>query len=133
MTLPNLRIPLFFTRISIAYFLLPWVLMRFTKPDGAKGIAAKYYKISAMPEIATTIIGVLWVALLIAFVVGFKKRISYGLVFLLHALGTAFTLPYLILGTEKMNIMFFAAIPVIGAMWLLYVLREHDTMLSLNK
>jgi len=36
-------------------------------------------------------------------------------------------------GTEKMNILFFAVISVIGAMWLLYVLREHDTFLSLNK
>jgi len=107
--------------------------MRFTKPDSAKGIAAKYYKISEMPDVANTVIGVLWVILLLAFLFGIKKRISYGLVLLLHAAGTLFTLPYLILGTEKMNIMFFAAIPVIGAMWLLYSLREHDTFLSLNK
>ena len=133
MTLPNIRIPLFFTRISIAYFLLPWILMRFAKPESAKGIAAKYYKISSMPDIATTIIGVLWLVLLVAFVVGFKKRISYGLVLVLHAVGTLFTIPYLIVGTEKLNILFLAAIPVIGAMWLLYVLRDHDTLLSLNK
>jgi len=129
----KLRLPLFFTRISIAYFLLPWILMRFTQPDSAEGIAAKYYKISSMPDIATTIIGVLWLILLACFVLGIKKRISYGLVLVLHAIGTAFTIPYLLLGTSGMNILFFAAIPVIGAMWLLYTLRDQDTLLSLNK
>jgi len=129
----NIQIPLFFTRLSIAYFLLPWVLMRFVKPENAKGIAAKYYKISSMPEIATTIIGVLWLLLLVAFVAGFKKRISYGLVLIIHTVGTLWTLPYLIVGTSTANLLFFAAIPVIGAMWLLYALREHDTFLSINK
>lgn len=133
MPLHHLRIPLFFTRISIAYFLLPWVLMRFTKPESAEGIAAKYYKISSMPDIATTLIGVFWVLLLIAFVIGFKKRISYGLILIFHTIGTLFTLPYLIVGTESAKLTFFAAIPVIGAMWLLYTMREHDTLLSLNK
>jgi len=107
--------------------------MRFVKPENAKGIAAKYYKISSMPEIATTIIGVLWLLLLVAFVAGFKKRISYGLVLIIHTVGTLWTLPYLIVGTSTANLLFFAAIPVIGAMWLLYALREHDTFLSINK
>jgi len=128
----NIKIPLFFTRISIAYFLLPWVLMRFVKPESAKGIAAKYYKVSSMPDIAVTLIGVFWVLLLVAFVIGFKKRISYGLVLLFHTVGTLFTLPYLIVGTEKAYAVFFAAIPVIGAMWLLYAMREHDTFLTIG-
>lgn len=129
----KLKFPLFFTRLAIFYFLLPWVLMRFTKPEGSKGIATKYYKLPEMSDMINTGIGVLWVLLLLAFLIGFKKRISYGLVLVIHALGTLFTLPFLMIGTEKMNIMFFAAIPVIGAMWLLYTLREHDTFLSLNK
>ena len=129
----NIKHPLFFTRLSVAYFLLPWVLMRFVKPESAKGIAAKYYKISSMPDIATTLIGVFWVLLLVAFVTGFKKRISYGLVLAFHAIGTLFTVPYLIVGTDNANLLFFAAIPVIGAVWLLYALREHDTFLSIGK
>ncbi len=128
----KLRNPLFFTRLAIFYFLLPWVLMRFTKPESSKGIASKYYKIAEMPDVLNTAVGVLWAVLLVAFLVGFKKRISYGLVLVLHTIGTLFTLPYLIIGTEKMNIMFFAAIPVIGAMWFLYTLRDHDTLLSLK-
>ncbi len=129
----KIKLPLFVTRLLVVIFLAPWVLMRFTKPESSKGIAAKYYKISEMPDVMNTLIGVFWVILLLAFFFGIKKRWSYLLVLLLHAVGTAFTLPYLIPGSENFQIMFYAALPIIGAMWLLYTLREHDTILSLNK
>jgi len=116
------------TRLSIFVFLLPWQLMRFSKPESAKGIAAKYYKVSSLPDVVHPAIAVFMMALLIAFLLGFKKRISYGLIFLLHAVGTAFTLPYLIPGTENFNILFMAAIPTIMAMFILYRLREADTI-----
>ena len=68
----NLKYPLLFTRLSIAVFLLPWILMRFTKVEGAQNIAAKYYKISNLPEIAAQGMGVIWLVLLLAsgFIVG---------------------------------------------------------------
>ena len=129
--LSNLRVPLFLTRLSIFAFLLPWQIMRFTKPESINGIAQKYYKFS-VPEIGSTITGVLMMALLIAFLVGFKKRISYGLVALLHGVGTAMTIPNLIPGIEGYNQLFLAAIPALMAMVLLYCLRNEDTLLSID-
>ena len=129
----KLRVPLLATRLLIALFLLPWVLMRFTRPEGARGVADTYYgPLGDMPDIVFTLIAVGWAALWLAFVAGFAKRVSYGLVLVVHTVGTAFTLPYLIPGTEGFKILFMAALPVIGAMWLLYVLRQHDTLLSLS-
>lgn len=128
----NLKLPLFLTRLSIFYFLLPWQLMRFTKPDAIVGIAKKHYKFD-MPGGLTTITGVVMMALLIAFLLGVKKRITYGLVLVLHALGTLMTLPRLIVGVGEFNILFLAAIPTLFAMLLLYILRDEDTMFSLNK
>lgn len=129
----KIKLPLFATRIFIFLFLLPWVLMRFSKPESAKGIASKYYKISSMPDIAVTITGVLFALLLLAFLFGFKKRISYLAILVIHALGTIMTIPYLIPGTEKFNILFMAAVPTVGAMWLLYALRDHDTIMAIDK
>lgn len=123
---------LLFTRLAIFYFLLPWQLMRFTKPESAKGIAAKYYHISAFPEALGLIIAVFWAALLLAFLVGLKKKISYGLVLLLHAAGVLVALPHYILYSENYNQLFLAAIPTIGAMALLFLLRREDTLLSLQ-
>ena len=128
----KLRYPLFFTRVSIFYFLLPWVLMRFSAPEKSKGIASKYYMIADMPNLLNTAIGVFWVVLIVSFVAGFKKRISYGLVLCFHTIGTVFTAPYLIVGTESARNVFFAAIPVIGAMLLLYLLREEDSFLAVD-
>lgn len=128
----NLKLPLFLTRLSIFYFLLPWQLMRFTAPEAVVGIAKKHYKFS-LPESASMITGVLMMILLVAFLLGIKKRISYGLVFILHALGTLMTLPRLIIGAPDFKILFLAAIPTVFAMLLLYCLRDEDTMFSLNK
>ncbi len=130
--LSSLRLPLFLTRLSIFLFLLPWQLMRFSKPENINGIAQKYYKFS-MPEIGSTITGVLMMALLVAFLFGLKKRISYGLVALLHGIGTAMTIPNLIPGLEGYNQLFLAAVPALMAMVLLYCLRNEDTLLTIEK
>ena len=127
----TLRLPLFLTRLSIFLFMLPWQVMRFTKPEAINSISNKYYKFS-MPEIGSTITGVLMMALLIAFLVGFKKKISYLLVLILHGVGTLMTIPNLIPGLEGYNQLFLAAVPALAAMLLLYVLRDEDTMLSVD-
>jgi len=128
----SLKLPLFLTRLSIFYFMLPWQLMRFTKPESVIGIAKNHYKFT-MPESLPMITGIFMMALLVAFVIGFKKKITYLLVFILHAIGTLMTLPKLIIGTESFYILFLAAIPAAAAMFLLYCLRDEDTMLSLDK
>ncbi|MDB2439054.1 hypothetical protein N9W89_10090 [Hellea sp.] len=131
MSTHTLKIPLFLTRISIFYFMLPWQIMRFTKPESIGNISNKYYKF-AMPEIGSTITGVLMIALLVAFVIGFKKKISYLLVLILHGIGTLMTIPHLIPGIEGYNQLFLAAIPTVMAMLLLYRLRNEDTLLSVG-
>jgi uncharacterized membrane protein len=128
--MPNsLKAVLLFTRLAIFYFLLPWQLIRFAKPEAINNISNKYYKFAAS-EMFSMISGVLMMLLLIAFVTGFKKRISYGLVLILHTIGTIMTTPYLIVGSDNINMLFLAAIPTIAAMALLYILREEDTILS---
>lgn len=127
----TLKLPLFLTRLSIFYFLLPWQIMRFTKPEAINNISNKYYKFS-MPEIGSTITGVLMMALLVAFVLGYKKKISYLLVLVLHGIGTLMTVPNLIPGIEGYNQLFLAALPALAAMLLLYCLRDEDTMLSIS-
>lgn len=128
--MPKLRLPLFLTRLSIFYFLLPWQLMRFLNPDAADGIAKKYYHLPGLNESVGYAIGAFWLILLTAFLLGFKKRISYGLVFVLHAGAILVALPFYIVGTENFNQLFLAAIPAAAAMGLLYVLRTEDTLLS---
>jgi len=125
-----LKPALLLTRVLIFLFLLPWQTLRFTNHEGAAGIASRYYKISTLPPTVGLAIGVFMMALLLAFVTGFKKTISYGLVFLLHAMGTIMTIGVLLPPYEGPQRLFLAAMPTAGAMLLLWVLRKEDTLLS---
>ncbi|WP_427450995.1 hypothetical protein [Litorimonas sp. WD9-15] len=127
-----LKPALFLTRLSIFYFLLPWQIMRFTSPESASGIAKKYYHVSGLSDSLGLVIGVFWMALLIAFLIGLKKSVSYGLVFILHAGAILIALPAYIMGTEGFNQLFLAAIPAAAAMGLLWMLRREDTLLSVG-
>jgi len=130
--MPNLRLPLLLTRLSIFYFLLPWQLMRFTAPERISGIAKKYYHVPGISNSVGMVIAVLWAILLVAFLVGFKKKISYGLVFILHTGAILIALPSYVMGTGAYNQLFLASIPAAAAMGLLWLLREEDTLLSLK-
>ena len=130
--IPRLKPALFITRMSIALFLLPWVILKFTNPTYSSDIVGYFYKIK-LPAETPIVMGVFWVVLLLAFVSGFKKRISYGLVLILHAISTLTTWKILLgpLSTgDNKDILFMAALPALAAMLLLYLLREHDTLFS---
>lgn len=130
----QLPFSLFIMRLTIALFLLPWVADKFTESgvEHTAKIFEHFYKIKGVSQTGSYIIGVLWVLLLLAFATGFKKRISYGLVMLFHGLGTAFTWNVLWPFSENHNMLFLAAIPVLGAMIALYRLREFDTMFTIG-
>ena len=127
-SIANLPKGLFILRWSIVLFLIPWVLDKFTSPEHTAGVFKKFYKISEVSTNASYAIGVFWVLLLAAFALGFKKRISYGLVMLFHGVATVTTIPNMIPYTENFVMLFLAAIPTLGGMILLYLMREHDTI-----
>lgn len=127
-----LKPALLLTRLSIFYFLLPWQIKRFNDPEGIDKIASKHYHMPGFSETLSTITGVLFIALLIAFVTGFKKTITYGLVFIVHTGAILISLQAYIYGLESYILIFAAAIPAAAAMGLLWVLRREDTLLSLG-
>jgi len=125
-----LKPALFATRLSIFYFLLPWQLKRFTDPEGIDKIASTHYHLPGWSGALATLTGVFWILLLVAFVTGFKKTVSYGLVFLLHTGAIVLSMQAYIFGLKSFILIFIAAIPAAAAMGLLWVLRKEDTLLS---
>ena len=124
-------IALLVLRLSLALFLLPWVIEKFTKPEGTAKIFSHFYHID-LPAFGPYIVGVIWVLLLLAFVTGFKKRISYGLALIFHGGSTFFTIPQMLPFLETYNHLFLAAIPVLGGFAALYMLREDDTIWTIS-
>ena len=128
----NLPVSLLILRVSIFLFLLPWAVEKFTQPETTAKIFAHFYHIDNLSNTASYAAGVFWILLLLAFVTGFKKRISYGLVMLIHGLVTLSTWKQLMPWLETHNHLFLAAIPTLGAMIALYLLRDHDTLYTVG-
>ncbi len=129
-----LKPALLLTRLFIAYFMLMWALDRFSDAAHAENVASKFYKIGSfsLSAIPPQAIGTFLLVVIFAFVIGLKKRISYGLVMLIHGLGTLFTIKSLVPFSDSFTLIFLASLPTLGAMILLFILRREDTLLSLK-
>ncbi|MGB6231588.1 MAG: hypothetical protein WBF53_15845, partial [Litorimonas sp.] len=127
-------LPLFITRLSIFYFLLPWQVMRFTNKEQIDNIANTYYHQSGgVPELLNTVVGVAAILLLVLFVIGFKKRITYLLVLIFHFGAVLMSAQAYIWGLDSFRLIFLAALPAASAIWLLWLLRDQDTLLTIGK
>jgi len=129
-TLPK---ALLIIRLSIAFFLLHWVIDKIADPDHTAVVFKNFYFVNELPKNLSYMLGGLFALLLIAFTIGYKKRLSYGLVTLVHGLGTVMILNNFIPFTEDYKIVFVASIPVLGAMIALYMLRDRDTIWTVDK
>jgi cytochrome c biogenesis protein CcdA len=72
------------------------------------------------------LLGTLELLLLLAFVAGFARRFSYGAVLALHAVSTLSAWRQYLHPQDGVNLLFFAAWPMLAACVALYLLREHD-------
>jgi hypothetical protein len=73
-------------------------------------------------------IGLVELAILVGFVIGFAPRLTYGLVLLFHAVSTLSSFRQYFHPFENVNLLFFAAWPMLGACFALYYLRDLDTL-----
>jgi len=121
---------LLFIRLGVFIVILMWTLDKFINPAHSAGVFENFYGLSGWGPTVFMIIGALELVLLIGFVIGFRKRITYGLVFLIHAVSTLSTWQQYL--DPFNNLLFFAAIPMLAGCWALYSLREMDTRFTVD-
>ncbi|GEQ97302.1 hypothetical protein JCM17844_09390 [Iodidimonas gelatinilytica] len=124
-------VPLLIQRIAVTLFMGIWALDKFVNPGHTAGVFTKFYGIS-LPMEMTWVLGLVQLAVLIAFLVGFMKTYSYFLVFLMHA-GSTLSAWKVYLALYDGNLLFWAAIPVLAALWLQFSLRDFDSISLDNK
>ncbi len=124
----RLPLSLFFLRISVFLVMLMWTLDKFIRPDHGAAVFEKFYFISGLGNIPIYIIGAVQLLIILAFVTGFLKKVSYLLVLFMHAISTfsAFKI-YLMPYGSGANLLFFAAWPMLAACFALYYLKDFDT------
>ena len=128
----RVAIVLLLSRLSLFIAFLIWVVDKFARPDHAVAVIQSFYGIGVGNAIAY-ILGILQLLVLIGFVIGFKKKLTYGLIFLMHAASTLVSFPKYLAPFADANILFFASWPMLAACFALYYLRDLDTIWTVEK
>ncbi len=121
------RIPraLLLLRLSVFLVMFVWTMDKFLRPGHAAQVYTYFYSIGGLNNGVFYAIGVAELLLLLAFVVGFQKRFTYGAVLVLHAMSTLSAFRQYL--APLSNLLFFAAWPMLAACFALYTLRHLDT------
>lgn len=119
-------------RVSVFLVFLMWTLDKFLRPAHAAGVFEHFYFAPALQAAALYLIAALELVIIFSFLLGVKKRLTYGIVLALHFISTVSSFRQYLDPFEGVNLLFFAAWPMLAACYALYVLREHDTLWTLR-
>ena len=121
---------LFLLRLSLGGFLLLWGIDKLVEPFSTVITFRGFYGLPINSTVAM-IAGVLEIALALAIIAGLFKTLSYGLGLLLH-LSSVIVTHKQWLAPFGDNHLFIAALPILGAFVVLFVLRDSDNRWSLD-
>jgi putative oxidoreductase len=126
----RLQMSLLLLRLGVFVVMLFWTLDKFVAPDHAAGVFEHFYQLEGMGPGALAAIGVVQLVVILGFVAGLFRTWTYGLVLAMHAISTFSSWPQYLAAFD--NLLFFAAWPMLAACIALFLLRDSDTMLSLD-
>jgi len=124
----KLQLSLFLLRVSVFIVMLIWTLDKFIRPEHAAKIFEMFYFAPPLGAMVMYVLGALEMVLIIAFVVGAWKKLTYGLVLVLHAISTLSSFMLYLAPYQEANILMFAAWPMLAACITLFLLRDQDTL-----
>jgi putative oxidoreductase len=126
------RIPLslLLLRLGVFIVMLMWTLDKFFNPGHAGKVYEGFYGISMTGETVMALIGAAELVLIVAFVAGAFRRVTYGAVLILHGISTLSSWSQYLNPFD--NLLFFAAWPMLAACIALYLLRDLDTRWSVD-
>ena len=112
-------------RLSVFMVMIMWTVDKLRNPGHAAQVYAYFYRVRELGNGVFYAIGTAELLLLLAFLVGFRKRFTYGAVLVLHAASTLSAFRQYL--APFSNLLFFAAWPMLAACFALYTLRHLDT------
>lgn len=123
----SISLSLLLIRSGIAVVFLMWTIDKFVNPAHAAAVFKKFYMIPSLSQFAAYAVGGLQLAVVLAFLVGFLRTWTYGIVLALHAVSTFSSWSQYLDPWTYPNLLFFAAIPMLSACVALWLMRELDT------
>jgi len=120
---------LFLLRAGVFIVMFAWTLDKFIQPDHAAHVYENFYFIGGLGPSVMMAVGIAELLLILAFAAGLWKRWTYGFVMIVHGISTLSSWEYY---TVKINLLFFAAWPMLAACIALYLLRNLDTKFTIR-
>ncbi|KAJ54126.1 hypothetical protein ACMU_04310 [Actibacterium mucosum KCTC 23349] len=119
-------------RIGLFVFMMFWAISKLLAPAGAQGIFQGFYGLS-LGLSPIIFVGIVQIVILVAFVLGLFRTVTYGLVALMNLLTLLVAAkPIIFAFTEGGNLLFAASIPVLSASVALFLLRDQDSFLTVK-
>jgi len=128
----RLQYSLLFLRVTVFLVMFMWTIDKFINPGHAAKVYEKFYYIAGLESFAMYVIGAIEIIVLLLFLAGYKKKVTYGAVLILHAVSTFSSFRQYLAPFEGPNLLFFAAWPMLAACFALFVLRDQDSKLSVD-
>lgn len=129
----RLPITLLLLRLSVFLVMLMWTIDKFVRPEHAASVYSHFYGLADVGQAIMYGLATLELILLLAFLLGIKRRISYGLVLCLHGVSTLSSWYQYMHPFEGSNLLFFAAWPMLAASIMLYLMRDQDNLLTIRR
>jgi putative oxidoreductase len=130
---PNrVGVALLILRITVFLVMLIWTVDKFVRPAHAASVYEHFYFLRGFEPTIIYSIGVVELLILLGFMIGFAPRVTYGLVLLFHAVSTLSSFRQYFHPFESVNLLFFAAWPMLGACFTLYYLRDLDILWTIG-
>lgn len=128
----RVALSLLLLRLTVALVFLMWTLQKFLHPEKAVNIYEIFFFIPNIPSSLVHGVAVLESILVIAFVIGFQKHITYWIVVACHGMSTGAALSMYFEPFRTPNLLFYAAWPMLAACFTLAILHRWDTWLTVK-
>lgn len=128
----KLQFSLLFLRLTVFLVMFMWTIDKFINPGHAAKVYESFYKIAGLEDVVMLAIGAIETIILLLFLVGYKKKYTYGAVLALHAVSTLSSFKQYLAPFDGPNLLFFAAWPMLAACLALFLLRDQDRKWSVS-
>lgn len=133
MTLPypdRLPTALLLLRVSVFFVMAIWSLDKLVNPAHAAAVFENFYYLAGFGTGILFAIGLVQLVLEVGFLVGVLKTWTYGYVLVAHFASTISSWEQYLSPLDPANMLFHAGIPMLAACIALFMLRDHDTLLT---
>lgn len=121
---------LFLLRLGVFIVMFAWTLEKLLNPGHGVKVFEHFLFIEGLENSVMMALGAGEMIIVLAFMAGLWKRFTYGFILIIHGISTLSSWQQY---TTDINMLFFAAWPMLAACAALYMLRDMDVKFTLGK